>query len=485
MRLLTIMLCITCIVNPALGQEISDIPAPLMLPSERQTPIELPDDVISLRQLAGQFYYSGNPTEFVRVMEKLSELRPNNGEYMYQLTIAYALSNQSSKAYNKMLTMQQQGLSYDFTKTEDVENIRNTQVFEYLSDLMIRAGEPMGAGSIAFSLPQDFVLPEAMDWDPNREMFIIGNVDDGRVLLVDRSGTVKTFIQSDAENGPWGIFDLKIDAERSLLWASSSAGSAYRLASEETRNKTGLFKIDLKTGKLLGTYLVTNTDKRRSALANIAVASDGTVYVADSLRPAIYKLEAGSDTLIPAFASTELISIRGLALSDDDKTLYLADYELGLLVLRLEEKQAMVLGTPVNLNVGGIDGLYLWDNHLITIQNGISPQRVMRLELDPAGLNVANVRPLEVAHPSFDAPNYGTIVGDDLYYFANSQWHKIGQDGKLIDKRPVSVLRTSLLGEANLQSPEMEEIMHRIREQQKVLEARPGLLDVQAEKEGN
>jgi hypothetical protein len=457
--------------NSAWAQEAPATPTPLLQPEvEVEQQNGLPDNVMELRQLAGDYYYKGDAEQFLSVMEKLHNMRPNNGEYMYQLVIAYALSNQPTKAYNLMLIMQQQGLAYDFTETEDVANIRNTQVFEYISDLMVRAGEPMGDGLKQFSLPGDFILPEAIDWDANREKFIIGNVAEGRILLVDMQGTVTPFIQSDPTNGPWGVFDLKIDPQRKLLWVSSAASSVYNHVQANTIGKSGLFKFDLESGELLGSYLVADTDKVRSGLANIALASDGAVYVADSLRPVIYKLAPGEDSLVPTFGSTSLISIRGLALSDDDKILYVADYELGLLILLLESQQAGTLAVPEKFNSGGIDGLYLWNNYLVAVQNGNEPQRVMRLELDPTGTQVLNVRPLEVAHPEFDSPNYGVVIADDLYYFGNSQWHRISNKGTLQDNKPVSIMKTSLLGGADLVSPELEKVMEQIREQ-KVLPA--------------
>jgi sugar lactone lactonase YvrE len=466
MRLLAKFVCCTFLTAAASAQQLPDSPAPLLpQPQQPAAGTELPESVISLRQMAAEYYYTGNSKQFVQVMEKLHELRPYNGEYMYQLVIAYARANESSKAYNLMLIMQQQGLSYDFTGNEDVANIRGTQVFEYLSDLMVRAGEPMGNGSAAFVLPEDFILPEAIDWDAKREKFIIGNVAEGRILLVDRSGSVKPFIESDSLGGPWGVYDLKIDAARELLWVSSAASSSYRKNSDENRGKSGLFKFDLRSGKLLDSYLVTETDKAPSGLANIALAADGTVYVADSLRPVVYKLAPGNDSLEPAFASPGLVSIRGLALSADNKLLYLADYELGVLVLHLELKRATHLVAPDSFNIGGIDGMYFWNGHLVVIQNGNSPERVMRLEIDPGGTQVTNVRPLEVAHPQFAAPNYGTVVGDDLYYFGNSQWHTIQADGTLSDDQPVSVMKTSLLGGADLVSPELDKFMDQIREQ--------------------
>ena len=124
------------------------------------------------------------------------------------------------------------------------------------------------------------------------------------------------------------------------------------------------------------------------------------------------------------------------------------------MVVDLEGKQARLLEVPATFNVGGIDGIYLNNNRLFVIQNGISPQRVMRLQLDSSGTKVASVAPLAVALPEFDLPSFGAIEGEDLYYFANSQW--VGKQGS---QKPVAVVRSSLNSSIDLVQPEMEHFL--------------------------
>ena len=54
---------------------------------------------------------------------------------------------------------------------------------------------------------------------------------------------------------------------------------------------------------------------------------------------------------------------------------------------------------------------------------------------------------LERAHPRYDEPTLGVVVAGELYYIANSQWERFGQDGTVADstalQRPV-VLRLPL-----------------------------------------
>jgi len=101
-----------------------------------------PENVPALLVKANQAYADKDYAAFRKAMESLHRLRPNNSGYMYQLVIAYALLNEKTQAYNLMLQMQKQGLAYDFTTSEGTVNIRGTEVFDYVNDLMKAAGNP-------------------------------------------------------------------------------------------------------------------------------------------------------------------------------------------------------------------------------------------------------------------------------------------------------------------------------------------------------
>jgi sugar lactone lactonase YvrE len=182
----------------------------------------------------------------------------------------------------------------------------------------------------------------------------------------------------------------------------------------------------------------------------MVMGPNGDIYIADRALPIIYSKRAGEQKLTGVLASQEMVSFRGIAMQPDGRIMYVADREMGILVVDLASQRAAKLDIPANLNVGGIDGLYLWNNHLVIVQNGMSPQRVMRLALDASGTRVETVRPLAVAQPEFNFPNFGTLKGEDLVYFASTHFsNDAGQN------KPVQVLRTGLDSNENLVPPEM------------------------------
>ncbi len=178
----------------------------LPLAAQTETPEELPDNVPALLVKANAAYAAKDYMTYRKVLQRIRSMRPNNSEYMYQLVIAHALLDEKRQAYDLMLRMQQHGLAYDFTKTDDTMNIRNTEVFDYVNDLMKIAGEPNGESEPAFTLPESVVFPESISWDESRQKFLIGTLAEGSILAVGEDGQVTELLKASEENGMWAVF---------------------------------------------------------------------------------------------------------------------------------------------------------------------------------------------------------------------------------------------------------------------------------------
>jgi len=412
-----------------------------------------PENVPALLAKANAAYTAKDYLTFRKTLESLHKLRPNNSDYMYQLVIAHALLNEKAPAYELMLGMQQQGLSYDFLASEHTTNLQGTEVFDYVNDLLIIAGNPTGEAETVFVLPDNVVMPETISWDESRQKFLVGTIAEGQILAVGKDGQVSELLKASDENGMWAIFDILVDGPRNRLWVTSASMMGYSRFDPVDKGRSALFEFDLKTLDLIKRHPVP-VDGQPHILGSMVLDPNGNIYIADRTLPLIYRKPAGEDKLKPILALKDLVSQRGIAMQPDGRIMYVADREMGIMVVDLEGKQARLLEVPDTLNVGGIDGMYLQNNRLFVIQNGIKPQRVMRLQLDSSGTKVASVAPLAVALPEFDLPSFGVIEGEDLYYFANSQW--IGNKGS---QKPVTVLRSSLNSSVDLVKPEMEQFL--------------------------
>jgi hypothetical protein len=199
----------------------------LPLAAQTETVDELPDNVPALLAKANSTYAAKDYITYRKVLQRISSMRPNNSEYMYQLVIAHALLDEKRQAYDLMLRMQQQGLTYDFTITDDTMNIRGTEVFDYVNDLMKMAGEPVGESEPVFTLPESVAFPETISWDESRQKFLIGTLDKGSILAVDEDGQVTELLRANGENGMGAVFDILVDQGRTI-WKHCNLFAATR-----------------------------------------------------------------------------------------------------------------------------------------------------------------------------------------------------------------------------------------------------------------
>ena len=68
---------------------------------------------------------------------------------------------------------------------------------------------------------------------------------------------------------------------------------------------------------------------------------------------------------------------------------------------------------------------------MIGVQNGVTPQRVVRLSMSKDLGHVERLEVLEANNPVFLEPTLGVLVKDTFYFIANSEWPLIDENGKL------------------------------------------------------
>jgi pentatricopeptide repeat protein len=379
---------------------------------------------------AARAFETDQVDQWVEATEKLHAIRPYDQDYMTHLVRGYARQGDISSAFDTMLKMQKQGLAENWERFEDVASLRQYGLYEHLSDLMTQAGEPYGQYEDLGMLPEPMAMPEGIARHPDSGRLFVGGIKDGRILTSENGNEWSLFASPDAIEGLASVFALVVDAERGHLWVATSMVPQFDGFNPDISMPSALIRLDLESGEFQDRYLIEGGGESH-VLGSMALASDGTVYAADTLQPVVFRLEAGGDALQPFFGNRNFSSLRGLALSGDDRLLYMADYEQGVFVLATDgSNQGWKLAVPETLNEGGIDGLYWWNDHLVAIQNGIRPQRVIRLKLGPDGLGVVAVAPVLAGLKVFDTPTFGAMDGSELVMFSGSHWQHVDGRGE-------------------------------------------------------
>ena len=178
-------------------------------------------------------------------------------------------------------------------------------------------------------------------------------------------------------------------------------------------------------------------------LGDFVAGSDGTIYVSDSTAPVIWRLAPGAASLEKWLETGEFVSLQGVAISADGRQLHAADYANGLWQVDLATRTPRLLAAPAHTTLFGIDGLYSVPGGLIAVQNGINPQRVIRIDLAADGTPSA-VRVLGAGHPAMSDLALGQVGAGHFDFIGNAGWSEFEKSKGPTAARTVTILRTPL-----------------------------------------
>jgi sugar lactone lactonase YvrE len=405
------------------------------------------DPVVDSRKhfrAAVEAYEAGDRGAYLEHARAAQALRPEHGGVTWALASALALTGDTAGAFRTLRHFAALGYFGDLAADSDFAGLRGSAAYDELTRRLDENRAPVVVSRIAFELPDPELLIEGVAHDSTRGEFLVGSVRKGRILRVGRDGSVGDF--AVVEGGHWAPLGLRVDRPRGALWVAAAARPQVAGYQPADSGRSAIMRYDLRSGRLTHRYEPPAGDEYH-VIGDLIVTRGGDVYATDSRAPVVYRITAGSDSLERFVASPLLLAAQGLALTPDERTLYVADYSRGILRVDLPSRVVTLVEPADSVLALGIDGLYYHRGDLIGIQNGVAPHRVARFVLSPSGDRILQSKVLERAHPRHQEPTLGVLVDGELFYVANSQWERFGEDGGIpqaeLLERPV-VLRLPL-----------------------------------------
>lgn len=296
-------------------------------------------------------------------------------------------------------------------------------------------GQPQGAAQPLFEIDAPMIA-EGLAWDAARSRFLVSGMRSRTVVQMDSQGRRADFLRDPTVPG---ILGIALDPERGVLWAAASGLAVVEDLPAELRDTTALLKIDLETGAVLDRYQAPVSEGRRS-FGDVAVGSDGTAYVSDSFGGDVFRLRPGGEALETIVPAGRLGSPQGMVEAPDGRALLIADYSSGLHRLDRESGEMTAIAAPADVTLLGIDSILRIGDDLVAVQNGVSPQRVLRLRLDPQFGRVTQVEVLAASLPAIDEPSGATIVDGSVVFVSRSQGAAFDDEGRLRGDPPPPAL---------------------------------------------
>ena len=365
-------------------------------------------------------YQAKDYAKFLGLERQALALDHENPRILYNVACGESLAGNAGEAVKRLEELAAEWkLDLGAETDSDFSGIRGTPEWKEYEAKLADLRKPAMRSSVAFTLADPQLVAVGIAVDEKTGDTYVASVRERKIVRRRKSGEVSDFI-AQGQDGFLSGASLAIDAPRGLLYASTSAAPFMLGFEPSDAGKSGVFAFDLNSGKTVRKVWLA-ADGKRHFLNALAIRRNGDVYVSDSAEAGIYVWKRGADAL-EKFAGPEMFrATQGLAFSEDEKTLYVADYSNGVWAVDLAAKQKRYLPGPEGVWLGNLDGLSRAGNSFIAVQIQVKPERVLRLRLEAKGERIASVEVLEMSRPDYNEPIQGSAAGGAFYYVANSQ----------------------------------------------------------------
>ena len=303
--------------------------------------------------------------------------------------------------------------------------------FVRVSAQLAASARPLARATALHRFADRNLLSEDVGYDAARRRWLVSSIARRAVIAVDRAGR-ETRLVLRGGDPLWGVYALGVDSARRRLWLGTAATPESGDTASAVRGRSALRCYDLDRGVLLRSLEVSRSGGAH-VLGGMTVAANGDVYVTDSVAGGVYRARWGEDSLGVIVPPGSFVSPQSPVLFVQERVLVVADYSRGIAAVELEHGAVSWLALPRALATAGIDGLYLWRGHLLAVQNGVEPHRIVAFELDLRARSITGSRVLEQASPDLGEPNHGAVLGDAFVFIGNSGWERVGEDGRMDD----------------------------------------------------
>jgi hypothetical protein len=357
-------------------------------------------------QIRGEPADAAEVREQIAKVEKLLPQIPDRGAALYFLAASKQHLGQTREALQNLKDCIALKEGFDPSASPSLGALKGTKEFDDLVAAVHRDFPPVFRAKLAMLSDDKDLIPEGLAYDQKQNVFYLSSLYQRKILSIASDGKAADFVPARRDH-LLPVLGIRPDPNDATIWANSW---------DETSDRSELLHFD-SAGNLLDRYSLSDSSKH--GFNDLVVRKNGDVLLTDSVSNQVYRFTPSTKTFAPLTTPRELSAPNGIALSDDNTQLFVAD-DFGVIRIDLESKStAEVLPGPRN-TLAGIDGLYYRKGTLVAVQNGIGAPRIAVFRLNKDNTAVTQTTVLENRTPFTTSPSTGALRDNDFYFITNS-----------------------------------------------------------------
>ena len=283
----------------------------------------------------------------------------------------------------------------------------------------------IGAAQVVATIPDSSAIAEDLAWDAARRRFLVSDVHGHRLWSVGLDGRTAGFGEPMAPG--WAVLAVGVDAAHAIAWVTTVTLPQAEGYTPRDSGHAAIVLLDLASGSVRRRFDLPSPSS--AAPGDLAIAENGDVFFGDGQTGEVRVIRSGRDSVETLVSAGRLHGTQQPAIAPDGRTLFIADYGRGIARVDRTSGSVIWLDHGPGVTLTGIDGLVTRGMDLIAVQNGVNPNRIVRLTLDAALGAVTSAEILLRDTALAPEPTHVVQVGEALYAIGNAGWNKYGEDG--------------------------------------------------------
>jgi len=366
----------------------------------------------------------------IAILEKLRPTFPDRGAVLYYLAVLHQHLGETLEATKLLKDCIALGEGFDPEGEREFAALHTSHEFAELVEKVHREFPVEAHARLMLVTEEKNLIPEGFAWDPNRKVSYLSSLAQRKIVQITPDSHASDFVPTGRDH-LLPVLGIRLDPRDNSIWANTM---------DDALGKAELVHYD-PAGNLLGRFAV--DDATKHGFNDLVILKSGEVILTDSLANRVYRFDPKTKSFEGVKTNRELLYPNGIALSSDDKHLFIAD-GIGVIHVNLETGASGDIHPGAHSTLAGADGLYWYNGSLIAVQNGIGSPRVAAFKLSDDSTRVTRTTVLENRSQFTSLPTTGAIRGSDFYFISNSHIDNLNGD-KILDPTQLEPVRIAVV----------------------------------------
>ncbi|CAC9975783.1 SMP-30/gluconolactonase/LRE family protein [Flavobacterium panici] len=310
--------------------------------------------------------------------------------------------------------------------------MKNTILITAFSILFAACDSEKKPASVSVSLQSKYTVtdiglyPEGIDYDSKNEKFLFSSLYKGAVYAMNPKGETTVFATSSKLVLPTGIYTD--ETRNRLIVANADLGISQKSTATSAGTIATVSIFNLTSGALIKEINLKNfTPNAGSCLNDIAVDTEGNIYITDSFSPNIYKIDTSFTASL--FVTNELFKpapnqfgLNGIVFHPDGYLLAVKTDDFKLFKISISNPSIITEVTGAAFSAP--DGIELdKNNNLVVVENGLALGKTYTFSSSNNWKSASKISETTIGKEDF--PTTAALASDGNVYVISSKLGKL------------------------------------------------------------